>query len=264
MEKPDDPIASGYDTLYAAWDSSPTLRRIWREYVTGEDYPEEFEHISFLSLDQLRSLSEGLELSEGDLVVDLACGAGGPGLWIAKESRARLVGLDLSPVAVKRASERARALAMSDTAVFRQGTFEATALDSASADAAMTVDALQYAPSKSAALAEIARIMRPGGRFAMVAFELDADRIAGLSVWDDPVSDYRPILERVGFDVVVYDQLQEWWDVVAAGYGAILANRRLLEAELGEAAAAVIALEAAVTIELEPYSGHVLAVATRR
>jgi len=55
---------------------------------------------------------------------------------------------------------------MSDTAVFRQGTFEATALDEASVDAVMTVDALQYAPSKTAALAEIARIVRPGGRFA--------------------------------------------------------------------------------------------------
>jgi ubiquinone/menaquinone biosynthesis C-methylase UbiE len=257
-------MAKGYDTFYAAWGGSPTLRRIWREHVTGEDYPELFEHISFLSLDELRSLSERLELSEGDLLVDLACGAGGPGLWVAKESRAKLVGLDLSPIAVERASERARVLAMSDTAVFRQGTFEATALDEASVDAVMTVDALQYAPSKTAALAEIARIVRPGGRFAMVAFELDVDRVAGLPVWEDPVSDYRPILERVGFDLVVYDQLPRWQERVAAGFGAILAQREMLEAELGEAAAAALVLEAAVTIEIEPYSGHVLAVATRR
>lgn len=257
-------MAKGYDTFYAAWGGSPTLRRIWREHVTGGDYPEVFEHISFLSLDELRSLSEGLELSEGDLLVDMACGAGGPGLWVAKESRANLVGLDLSPIAVERASERARALAMSDTAVFRQGTFEATALDEASVDAVMTVDALQYAPSKAAALAEIARIVRPGGRFAMVAFELDVDRVAGLPVWEDPVSDYRPILEQVGFDLVVYDQLPRWQERVAAGFGAILAQREMLEAELGEAAAAALVLEAAVTIEIEPYSGHVLAVATRR
>jgi SAM-dependent methyltransferase len=213
---------------------------------------------------QLRSLAEGLQLSEGDLLVDLACGAGGPGLWVAKEFGAQLVGVDLSPRAVERASERARALSMSDTAVFRQGTFESTALDAASVDAVMTVDALQYAPNKAAAMSEIARIVRPDGRFAMVAFELDADRIAGLSVWEDPVSDYRPILERVGFDLVRYNQLPMWREQLAAGFGAILAQQVALEAELGKAAAEAIAVEAAVTIELQPYSGHVLAVATRR
>jgi SAM-dependent methyltransferase len=258
------PIASGYDVFYTAWGCSPTLRRIWREHVTGPDYPEEFDHISFLPLAQLRLLAEGLQLSEGDLLVDLACGAGGPGLWVAEEFGAQLVGLDLSTIAIERASVRAKALRMSDSAIFRQGTFEATALDAASVDAVMTVDALQYAPDKTAAMSEIARIVRPGGRFAMVAFELDADRITGLHVWEDPVSDYRPILERVGFDVVGYDELPGWREELAAGFGAVLVEQETLKAELGEAAAAAIVMEAAVTIELEPYSGHVLAVATRR
>ena len=40
----------------------------------------------------------------------------------------------------------------------------------------MTVDALQYAPNKVQAFAEVARILRPGGRFAFVAFELDPSR----------------------------------------------------------------------------------------
>jgi len=84
--EPDDLDGKGLRHFYAAWGGSPTLRRIWREHVTGEDYPELFEHISFLSLDELRSLSERLELSEGDLLVTWRCGAGGPGLWVAKES----------------------------------------------------------------------------------------------------------------------------------------------------------------------------------
>jgi hypothetical protein len=54
-----DLVATGYEAFYAAWGKSPTLRRIWREHVTGPDYPEDFAHISFLSLPQLRSLTEG-------------------------------------------------------------------------------------------------------------------------------------------------------------------------------------------------------------
>ena len=94
---PSDRVASGYEAFYTAWGTSPTLRQIWREHVTGSDYPDEFSHISFLPLAQLRSLSEGLSVMTGQVLLDLACGAGGPGLWAAKETGARLVGIDLSP-----------------------------------------------------------------------------------------------------------------------------------------------------------------------
>ncbi len=258
-----DLIAGGYDALYAVWGRSPTLRRIWRQNVTGLDFPEEFPHISFVSLAQLRSLTDGLDLAADQLLVDLACGAGGPGLWAAKESGARLVGVDLSPVAVERAVEQAAAVGMAARATFGQGTFEATGLAPGSADAAMTVDALQYAPDKERALGEIARILRPGGRFAFIAFELDAERIAGLPVWHDPVSDYRPLLERAGFEVLCYSQIPGWQEDVAAGFGSIRNEQDALEVELGEAPAAAIIREATITLELRPYCGHVFAITVR-
>ena len=260
---PSDLVASGYEAFYTAWGKSPTLRRIWREHITGPDYPEEFAHISFLPLAQLRSLTDGLSVTTGELLVDLACGAGGPGLWAAKETGARLVGIDLSPMAARRASERVGPLGMGGRATFSQGTFAETGLESASADAVMSVDALQYVPDKTKALTEVARILRPGGRFAFVAFELDPERAAGLPFWEDAVADYRPRLEQVGFDIVRYDQIPNWAKQVAAGFGAVLQQREMLEAELGEAAAAATLMEAAITIEIKPYGGHVLAVATR-
>jgi ubiquinone/menaquinone biosynthesis C-methylase UbiE len=259
----DDLVASGYDAFYAAWGRSPTLRQIWRQHVTGPDYPEEFAHISFLPLAQLRALTDGLELSPGEVLVDLACGAGGPGLWAAKETEARLIGCDLSPVAIERASERVAALGMTGRASFARGSFSASGLPSASADAVMTVDALQYAPDKRDALVEVARILRPGRRFAFVAFELDPRRIAGLPVWADPVSDYRPLLEQVGFEVLSYQQMPNWQEQVEAGFGAVVQQREALEAELGQAAAAATVLEASITLELQPYCGHVLGVAVR-
>jgi SAM-dependent methyltransferase len=260
----DDPVARGYDAFYGAWGRSPTLRRIWREHVTGPDYPEDFAHISFLSLAQLRELTNGLNLAPDQVLVDLACGAGGPGLWAARETGALLIGRDLSPVAAERATERARVLGMTDRAQFGPGSFEQTGLPSGSADAVMTVDALQYAPDKAKAVSEIARIVRPGGRFAFVAFELDAERIAALPVWADPVDNYRPLLERAGFEVLGYEQIPAWRDQVAAGFGAVVAHREVLAAELGEAAAAATVLEASITLELQPYCGHVCCVCVRR
>jgi SAM-dependent methyltransferase len=259
----DDLVAAGYDAFYAAWGRSPTLRRIWRDQITGSDYPEAFAHISLLPLAQLRALAAGLQLGAGQLLVDLACGAGGPGLWIAKELGARLVGRDLSPVAVRRATERADEVGMRERAEFAPGSFEQTGLASGSADAIMTVDALHYAPDKAAALGEMARILRPGGRCAIVTFELDAARTAGLPFWNDPVSDYRPLLEHAGFEISSYEQLPDWRDQVTNGFRAIVDEQAALEAELGPAAAAATVMEASITLEVQPYCGHVLAVAER-
>ena len=259
---PEDLVASGYDTFYAAWGRSPTLRRIWREHVTGDDFPAAFDHISFLPLDALRTLGERLRLEPGDLLVDLACGAGGPGLWVAAETGAGLVGIDLSPVAVQRAAERAVTLDIDAT--FRRGTFDDTGLETASVDALMTVDALQYAPDKRRALNEMARVLRPGGRLGMVVFELDAERVTGLPVWGDPVGDYRPLLDASGFDLLAYDELPGWRRLVEDGFRAVLAEQGQLAAELGEPAAAAIAAEASITLDLTPYRGHVLAAAVRR
>lgn len=129
-----------------------------------------------------------------------------PGLWAAKETGARLIGIDLSPIGIERATERATALGLSKRASFRQGSFASTGLHTAATDAVMTVDALQYAPDKPAAIAEIARIIRPGGRFCCVAFELDAERVEGMGVWED-ASGITAALEGAGFEVVTYDQL---------------------------------------------------------
>ncbi len=166
-------------------------------------------------------------------------------------------------MAAKQATATARSLGMEARVTFRQGTFEATALDTASVDAVMSVDALQYIPDKTTALAEVARILRPDGRFALVAFEVDSERVAGLPFWDDPVSDYRLPLASVGFEVNRYDQIPNWTKQVSACFGAVLRERAALEAELGEAAAAATLMEAAVTLEIRLYCGHVLAVATR-
>ena len=263
MSDDGDLVASGYDFFYSSWGRSPTLRQIWRDHVTGPDYPEDFAHISFLPFAQLRALAEGVNLAADQLLVDLACGAGGPGLWVAKQSGARLAGRDLSPVAVERATERAVALGLDSRADFAPGSFEQTGLATGSADAVMTVDALQYAPDKAKAFTEVARVLRNGGRFAFVAFELDAERIAGLPVWGDPVGDYRPLLERTGFEVLSYQQIPNWRDQVTEGFDAVVAEQGALEAELGQSAAAATVLEASLTLELQPYRGHVLAVAVR-
>jgi ubiquinone/menaquinone biosynthesis C-methylase UbiE len=62
----------------------------------GGDFPEQFAHIGFLTAGEARRLRELLQIRPGEALADLACGAGGPGLWMARESGAFLTGIDPS------------------------------------------------------------------------------------------------------------------------------------------------------------------------
>jgi SAM-dependent methyltransferase len=261
----EDVVARGYDAVYAALPKSATLLRTWREHALSPDYPEGFEPISFVAGAELHRMADELRLPDGGALVDLACGLAGPSLWIASERDASLIGVDLSPVAVAQATERARTLGLEGRARFVAGSFAETGLEAACADGCMSIDALQYAPDKRAALAEMARILRPGGRLVFTTFELDRERCAEMPVLgSDPVGDYRPLLEAAGFEVTVYEQTRDWQGRLTRTYEAVIAAGPAVSAEMGQEAWGALQLEMALTLERQPYSGHAFVAATRR
>ena len=210
-------------------------------------------------------MTSELKLSAGSALADLACGLGGPGLWISRECSATLRGIDASPVAVAGATARAAALGLSTRAAFATGTFAETGLEAASCDAAMSVDAVQYAPDKQAAFDECARILCAGGRLVFAAFELAPERVSGLPILGtDPVDDYRAALDHAGFDVTTYAETAGWSERVDRAYGAILDAKDTLTDEMGESAFAALSSEMAVTLQLRPYRRRVFASAAKR
>jgi SAM-dependent methyltransferase len=260
----DDPVASGYDAVYAAMPHAPTLRRLWREHACGVDFPEDFYHMSFVTLDELRRFRE-LALEPGEVLVDLGCGMGGPALWLARETGATVTGVDASSVGVATANERARALGIADRARFVAGRFAETGLDDASAQGMSSEDALQYAPDKLAAFREARRVLVSGGRLVFTAFELEPARVAGVPVFGaDPVADYRAVLGEAGFDVYAYEDVPGWPEPMSAAYRALLDAKDALIAEMGEPAFAALSGELTLTLALRPYRRRVLACAVAR
>jgi SAM-dependent methyltransferase len=258
-----DVLSIGYSAVYAATPNSPTLRRLWHEHAEGLDFPDEFGHISFVTLPDLRRFAAELRLQPGATLVDLGCGRGGPALWLARETGARLIGVDFSAVAVEQARARAAELDLAERAEFVVGTFAETGLHAASAQAATSEDALQYAPDKRAAFAEAARILRPGARLVFTAFELEPNRVAGLPVFGvDPVADYRPLLAEAGFTVDLYEPVPGWPEPLTATYSALIEAGQALADEMGQTAAAALLTELTLTLQQRPYRRRVLAVAT--
>lgn len=258
-------VAAGYDAVYAAVATAPTLWQIWLDHAVGADFPAAFSHISFATVGDLQALAEELRLGGGDLLVDIACGMGGPSLWMATQHDIGLVGVDASSVAVALATSRAESLGLAARCRFGVGTFTSTGLPDGVADAWLSLDALQYAPSKAAALREAARVLKPGGRLAFTAFEVLGERASDLPVLgDDPVDDYEPLLEAAGFTVETYRETPGWDERVTDTFGAFLDRAGELTREMGAEAYGALALEAGLTLERRPYRRRVVAVATRR
>jgi len=259
----DDLVTSGYDAVYEALPRSPTFRRIWSELACGPDYPSDFSHISFLTRRELVAVSERLALPRSGTLLDLACGAGGPGLWLASDTGAGLVGIDLSRMGLVRAGERARRVAVRP-ASFVRSPFSPLPLRTGAADGAVSFDALQYAPDKGAALREAARVLRQGARLVASVFEVECERVADLPVLGDgPVADYRPILEAEGFTVDHYEETPGWRQRVTSAYQAVIDGADRLSEELGPPAYFALDSEMSLTLERDFYRRRVLFAALR-
>lgn len=248
------PAATGVDeeryaAFFAAQAASPTLAAIY-DRAYGDDHPAELQPFGFVTRTDLRRIRTLLELDAGAALADIGCGRGGPGIWVARESGARLVGLDPVAGAVADAALRSVALEL-PTARFRIGGFTGTGLPTASCAGVMSVDALWMVWDKPAALAEVARVLRPGGRFVF-------------TTWETAGVDHLALLARAGFDVGVREETPEWLDRQLAVYTGIRDAERELRAEMGDEAAEVILAEARDTPPRLPATPRLLLAAVRR
>jgi SAM-dependent methyltransferase len=117
-------------------------------------------------------------------------------------------------------------------ATFVLGDFIDTSLPSASVDAVMSIDALWLVPDKLAAVREVARILRPGKRFAFTTWDFGPGTGDG-----GQVSDHRPLLREAGLTVLTYEETPGWTAYFSALALAFENARDELAAELGERAA---------------------------
>lgn len=157
-----------FDSWYSDIAASPLRQQIFTDYL---GLPAEVGPSNHVPLDGLRAIATALAVSAGERIVDLACGRGGPGMWIARELGARLIGVDFSAEAIRQATERRALFGLESAATFTVGTLEATGLRDASADAVTCIDAIQFASDAVEAAVEIRRILRPGRRVVLTSWE---------------------------------------------------------------------------------------------
>jgi len=101
----------------------------------------------------------------GAVVVDIGCGAGTDLLVAAMRTgpTGRAIGVDMTEAMRRRATEGAAACGLTNVDV-RPGDATRLPLDDASVDVVISNGVLNLVPEKERAVAEIARVLKPGGR----------------------------------------------------------------------------------------------------
>lgn len=113
-------------------------------------------------------------IAPGSRVLDLGCGAGLPSLAIAQRVHpgGSVVATDISPRMLHLAERRAQSMQLSNI-TFRAMDAESLDVPDSSFDAVTFTFGLMFCPDPARAVAEVRRVLAPGGRFA-------------IAVWDKP------------------------------------------------------------------------------
>jgi ubiquinone/menaquinone biosynthesis C-methylase UbiE len=241
-----------WDPEYAVIARGDLLPRLAAQ-AFGPDYPAELRPYGFTTWSLLTEIGERLAVRPGEWLLDLGCGEGGPGLWLAQRAAAHLIAMDFSLGALRAATGLAARLPQPPRRTAVVGSFTATGLADASVAAVLCLDALQYGEDKPAAFRELRRVLRPGGRFAITAVEVPVGVAA-----DGEVADYAALAERAGLRVTHHAEVPGWRAPVSRNFELWQAHADELRAELGDPVAKVLLDEAAEVLERLPARRYVL------
>jgi SAM-dependent methyltransferase len=192
-------------------------------------------------------------LSPGQHVLDLGTGTGSVALQAAPlvAPHGDVLAVDLSPAMLAAAQQRARAMGVGNVR-FHEGRAEAIPAEDGAVHVVLASLSLMYAVDRAAAVREIARVLRPGGRLVaavwsgpeqcdIVLFQQTAGRFAppppvsgvGPGALADPTPFLQQLaevgitahveIETLGFD---YENFDLAWDVLAGTTAADLVPER--------------------------------------
>ncbi|WP_217913156.1 class I SAM-dependent methyltransferase [Miltoncostaea marina] len=188
----------------------------------------------------------------GTELLDVGCGTGNVAIQAA-QAGARVTGVDLAPEMLARA--RAQAEAAGVEVAWVEGDAEDLPVADRSVDAVVSSFGCMFAPRHEVAAAEIARVLRPGGRMAVAAWRPDGAIAAFMRVgaahmppppasasppvlWGDEAH-VREIFAGTGVDLgfedghvdMVFASAGDAVREHLTGFGPLLAARRVLEPE---------------------------------
>lgn len=201
---PDGAAASGdpFDRLAPIYETPAWFQPLYR-FVGGPFAPR----------DDRARIAELLSGGDGDLVLDVACGTGRFARYLAADG-ADVLGVDVSRGMLERARRYAERDGMENATFARMSADRLWVADDA-VDRAACCWAIHLFDDPAAALAELHRVLRPGGRFAgstivdrYVAAVPGVRAVARRTIGAEPFAPdaFRDLLREAGFGEIEFDR----------------------------------------------------------
>lgn len=162
-------------------------------------------------------MAEALDLRPEDELLEVACGSG---VFLANHAAdvSFVAGLDLSDLQIDLARQRLAERITAGTAVIVKGDVVELPWDDASFSVVTCMGSMEAFPEPSRALAEMFRVLRPGGRtvlemgWRVPEGTASHQAFGGMWIWTE--EDARRLVEDAGFDdvSVTYDDVRGEWN----------------------------------------------------
>ena len=137
-----------------------------------------------------------LELGGGQVALDVASGTAAVAIELARRTGCRVVGVDQSAEMLSEGRRRVEAAGLADRIDLREARAENLPFEDASFDGLTFTYLLRYVDDPAATMRELARVVRPGGRIAMLEFGVPARALPRVA-WEAYVRAGLPLAGRV-------------------------------------------------------------------
>jgi demethylmenaquinone methyltransferase/2-methoxy-6-polyprenyl-1,4-benzoquinol methylase len=141
-------------------------------------------------------LASRLVVEPAGTVLDVACGTGAVALEVARLHGCHVVGVDQSPEMLAEGRRRIEAAGLGDRVELAEARAEELPFESGSFDGLTFTYLLRYVDDPAATMRELARVVRPGGRIAMLEFGVPP-RLLPRAAWEAYVRLGLPLAGRV-------------------------------------------------------------------
>lgn len=135
------------------------------EQIRRDAFGEDIGQNSWLTSEEHDKFISWLNLNQGKILLEVACGTGGPTLRIAEKTGCSVLGIDVHEQAIRTANSLTAQRSLKERAEFR--IVDASAklpFPDTSFDAIICIDAINHLPDRKQVLAEWTRVLKPGGR----------------------------------------------------------------------------------------------------
>lgn len=139
-------------------------------------YPDNAKISERQAQENLQDLvAEKLELTTADHILDAGCGQGVVAIHLTKKYGCRVYGIDTLDFEIPKAQKRAKAQDVAARTSFEQMDYSATSFPNDHFDCVYTTETLSHSADLRKTIAELFRVLKPGGRAAFFEYSIAPD-----------------------------------------------------------------------------------------